>query len=264
MTSHDILIQIFLTLLCVATSITKPYGYRRTLAQRHYQMPWRFWFRRRLITPCPSERRFPAPSTGKSPTVTSAKPLSGVAPETPSHRIQPWQISLTNEVRRSYELTQMIMNPKLYGFTQQEAEQFPSRINDEIQMIDERNHCKRSLPKYTDFKLTELKDILDNSKCNGSQNTTDSSRNQNTSGPQNTVRDTPRTFTNKNGINITTNQSVINEHVAWAQGSHREMRNRDGSVTRIMQCLRRGQTTRNNNLQLCTECHAITILPENV
>lgn len=132
-----------------------------------------------------------------------------------------WQLQQTQLVRQRYEAVRMITIPPLYGFTQQDADQFKNRIT-EMEMEETERNCRKELPKYTDYKIKEATEILKNVTCE------------------------------------------TQERQRMRRRRETRMRNRDGSVTLIQACFRRGSRTRNGNLRLCTECHAITILPENV
>lgn len=133
-----------------------------------------------------------------------------------------WQIEKTRLVRQRYEVTRMVTNPAWYGFTEEDADQLRDRI---IGMENEQSieNCQRNLPKYTNYKIQEIKEALNSTTCKGTKQ-------------QQRMRKRRET-------------SMINQ---------------DGSVTRIIACFPRGSPTRSGNLRLCTECHAITRLPENV
>lgn len=137
-----------------------------------------------------------------------------------------------NIIIKQYRIVQNITRPKLFGFSREEAESFPSRIS-EIVLPFTRTCNEKSLPKYTGLKTMELKGIFRNDKCTK----------QRTSQTQSRVSISPSSSEN------------------WIGG---ENRNTDGSVTRLRRCLEKGTLTTNNNLRLCAECQAVTELPENM
>lgn len=214
------------------------YLYRRFQKFPWWQRIWKKHQEQQITTPQKTTRITPttidttiSTTTSVSPTISSANSISN---QTPGTQLTTENINNENhenhEIITHYKIIQNITRPKLFGFSREEAETFPSRIS-EIVLPFSRKCNHSNLPKYTNVKIMELKSIFNSHQC-----TDQNSRMQ-------AVRGTAP-------ISLTSSEN-------WE-------RNQDGSVTRVRRCLEKGTLTKNNNLRLCAECQAVTELPENM
>jgi hypothetical protein len=163
------------------------------------------------------------------PSTTHTTPTTVTQPSTTQQKSSTAQ-QQTNNIVNQYKIVQEITSPKLFGFSREEAESFPSRISELISPVQVKCNTS-SLPKYTMNKISELTEILKNNTCSKTQ-------------PSRSAR-APIGTINENWENTI-------------------VQNPDGSVTRVTRCFDKGSLTRNGNSRLCTECQAMTELPNNV
>uniref|UniRef100_A0A7M6DQS6 Cnidarian restricted protein n=1 Tax=Clytia hemisphaerica TaxID=252671 RepID=A0A7M6DQS6_9CNID len=208
----------FLNILFVVASPTKQPIYFFNHLQKYA------WWQRALIK-IKQRQKIPTkcPTTPIIPTTenTATTPDQSDLPSTTETMRE------NDKVITNYKIVQNLTQPKLFGFSEKEAESFPSRISEII--IPFTGECDSTkLSKYTG-KLIEVSDILKKNTCNGQHPTI----------PART---------------IARREAVMSSPI----------QNADGSVTTVRNCFIKGTLTRNNNLRLCSECQAVTRLPDNV
>lgn len=246
------LIKIFATILlcCQITMAINRSGYFFERLQKYswWQRVWKkYEEQQRTTIPQPTTNITPTMDTTiptvtvVSPTISSVNPTSNQTPITPVTTDD----NNNNENRENdaiitqYKIVQNITLPKLFGFSREEAERFPSRISEIV--LPFRRECNHTnLPKYTKVKIMELKSIFNSHQCTAQSNQMEGDR-------------------------TTTQVSSLSSLTTNGENWQNDMiRNEDGSVTRVRRCLEKGTLTKNNNLRLCAECQAVTELPENM
>ena len=234
------LIKVF-TILLLSFQMTMAINRKGYFFERLQKYPWwqRVWEKYQqqkttttiLPTISTTMKILPTIST----TTETLQTISITTPPTTSPLTTEENSSENNEIITQYKIVQNITRPKLFGFSREEADSFPSRISELVLPFSQQcNHT--NLPKFTTIKIMELKTIFNNNKCTTQTN-------------QPAIRNSARA----------SSPSSASEN--WQQNA---IKNPDGSVTRVRRCLEKATLTKNNNLRLCAECQAVTELPENM
>lgn len=239
------LIKVFTTLLMccqMAMALNRSgYFYERLQKYPWWQRVLRKYQEQQRTTPLTTTRIDTTISTTSevSPTISSVDPTSNPTPRAPITTDENSNENRENNaIITQYKIVQNITRPKLFGFSREEAERFPSRISEIVLPFSRKcNHTK--LPKYTKVKIMELKSIFNSHQCTAQNSQMQGVRNMAQ------ISASPAATSGEN----------------WQRDT---IRNQDGSVTRVRRCLEKGTLTKNNNLRLCAECQAVTELPENM
>jgi len=160
----------------------------------------------------------------------------------------------TRIIRERYRIARELSAENLYATTENEAEEFTSRIFDEL--LFPIQTCTKELPKYTECKIQELSEILQNNKCDLRANFTLEAPATGT-GP---INQQPGDGANLNltpGLSVADRRRVRTRREAGMMS----VTNSDGSTSMIIGCEVRGGLTKNGHLRMCKACYVQTTLP---
>ena len=134
----------------------------------------------------------------------------------------------SERIRENYNEARWIQKPMLYAFSTTEAEKFVSRFDEDL-AVPVTSQCTNQKTKVSKKDIRDLGRILKTAQCSSTKDKDNSRRRKRraTLGPQTVV-------------------------------------NPDGSITRIRKCVNRGVVTEKGYIRLCSQCHAVTELPNQM
>ncbi|XP_066915048.1 uncharacterized protein [Clytia hemisphaerica] len=171
----------------------------------------------------------------------------------------------SDQIRDKYQKARWIQQPMLYGFTDAEAANFVQRFDDDLTEVVQAS-CQNQVERIQRKDVLEMYRNMKRTQCyvesKQSENIENNSNNRR-------KRDLEKFLENdtKSSIdNITNlvNIDTLRHRSRRNTDEQRTIQNTDGSVTRIRRCVRRGAVTRNGFVRMCSLCHAVTVLPENM
>ena len=132
----------------------------------------------------------------------------------------------SDRIREYYNEARWIQKPMLYGFSTTEADKFVSRFDEDLPIPTVTPQCTNQKTNISTKDISDLCRILRTSQCK--------------------VDDTKKTTTpTRSRKRRSTSQTIVNS---------------DGSITRIRRCVTRGAVTAKGYIRLCSQCHAVTEL----
>ena len=138
----------------------------------------------------------------------------------------------SEKIREYYNEARWIQKPMLYGFSTTEADKFVSRFDENLVIPTVTPQCTNQKAKISKKDIGDLCRILRTSQCKAGTNKTNTT-----------------TTAAKSRKRRSTSQTIMNA---------------DGSITRIRRCVTRGAVTSKGYIRLCSQCHAVTELPNQM
>ena len=175
----------------------------------------------------------------------------------------------SDRVRDKYRKARWLQKPMLYGFTDAEAANFVQRFDDDLSEPVQASCQKQTdgvrrkdvLDLYQNLKRTQC--YVEGKKRRNDKNSTNKRQKRDVNGISNLD-----ILENQKGNDFDNTSNMENKdtspHRSRRSTELQTIQNIDGSVTRIRRCVRRGAVTRNGYVRMCSLCHAVTVLPENM